>query len=135
MKKLSGFLFILLCAAQISFAATGNIKKWPALQAFHDVISQTYHPGEEGNLAPARARAKELNKKAMDLSKTKVPAGFNTSGISQMVALLQKETQKMVKMVADNENDSELKQQLAVIHDIFHKIAGLCDKNDEKDAE
>jgi hypothetical protein len=72
MKKIFGLLIIMICSAQFSFAGSeGNMDKWPALKAMHGVISQTFHPGEEGNLVPVKTRAKELYSKAQTLLKSK----------------------------------------------------------------
>jgi hypothetical protein len=38
--------------------------KWAELEAYHDVMSQTFHPAEEGKLEPIRKRAGELAEKA-----------------------------------------------------------------------
>ena len=51
-------LFSLNLKAQESF------DKWPALKNFHTVISQTFHPAEEGNRSPVKKRSGELLKKS-----------------------------------------------------------------------
>jgi hypothetical protein len=33
-------------------SAQSTFDKWPAIKEFHDVMSETFHPAEEGNLAP-----------------------------------------------------------------------------------
>jgi len=38
--------------------------QWPALKTFHEVLSQTFHPSEEGNLEPIKSRSEELMNKA-----------------------------------------------------------------------
>jgi hypothetical protein len=133
-KKLSGLLLILLFSAQLSFAG-GNIDQWPALKALHGVISQTFHPSEEGNLVPVKARAKELYTKAQALLKSKVPAAFNSSQVKEAVVALEKEAKKLQEMVTENDSDTEIKEQLSVVHDTFHEIVGLCTKEDGHDHE
>lgn len=134
MKKIFSLLLIILCSAQISFAGS-DIDKWPALKAMHGVISQTFHPSEEGNLVPVRARAKELYTKAQTLAKSKVPAEFNNAQVKTAVATLEKEAKTLRQMVAENGGDDDIKQQLSAVHDAYHEIVGLCSKEEAQAAE
>lgn len=129
MKKILSLMLVLLCSAYLSFAGS-DIDKWPALKAMHGVISQTFHPSEEGNLVPVKARSKELYSKAQALAKSKVPAEFNNQQVKEAVAALEKEAKKLQTMIAGNENDEDIKQQLTVVHDTFHEIVGLCTKEE-----
>jgi hypothetical protein len=40
-------------------SAQSTFDKWPAIKEFHDVMSETFHPAEEGNLAPIKLRSKK----------------------------------------------------------------------------
>ncbi len=42
----------------------GKFDDWPALKDFHKVMSQTFHPSEEGNLQPIKERSGEMTQKA-----------------------------------------------------------------------
>lgn len=45
-------------------ASTENSDKWNEMSAFHDVMSATFHPMQEGDLNPIRSRAGEMAAKA-----------------------------------------------------------------------
>ena len=62
MKKL-----VLIVISIISFQfvqAQSIMDKWPELKTFHSIMSQTFHPSEEGNLQPIKERSKEMMEKA-----------------------------------------------------------------------
>ncbi len=122
------FMFVVsTCFAQ-SKAGAGS---WKELKEFHEVMAATYHPRQENDLKPIKARATELKEKAMALSNSKVPAEFNNDKIKASVAKLQEECTMMEKMVKNNSTDKEITKYLAQVHDTFHTIVGLCSHDEE----
>lgn len=134
MKKISGLLLVLFCSVQLSFAGSG-MSKWPALKAVHNVISQTYHPSEEGNLVPVKARANELYSKAQILLKSKIPKEFDNDKVREAAGMLEKEARRLQLMIKENVGDPEIKEQLSLVHDTLHDIVGLCGSEDEPEEE
>lgn len=45
-------------------SAQSIFDKWVELKAFHGVMSQTFHPSEEGNLELIKTRSEEMAEKA-----------------------------------------------------------------------
>lgn len=117
----------ILAASQVSCQSTFD--KWPALKNFHGVMSQTFHPMEEGNLEPIKTRSGEMVMKAKELAKSDIPAEFNTPAIQSAVKRLQKGSKSLDKLVKKG-SDEEIKKSLTALHDVFHEIVGLC--RDEK---
>lgn len=100
---------------------------WPALKDFHGVMSQTFHPAEEGNLAPIKARSLEMYDKAMALSKSTAPAALNTKPIKMAVKELVKGSKSLHKLIkSPTATDAAITNSLTALHDVFHKIVGLC---------
>lgn len=100
---------------------------WPALKDFHGVMSQTFHPAEEGNLAPIKARSLEMYDKAMALSKSTTPAALNTKPIKMAVKELVKGSKSLHKLIkSPTATDAAITNSLTALHDVFHKIVGLC---------
>lgn len=100
---------------------------WPALKDFHGVMSQTFHPAEEGNLAPIKARSLEMYDKAMALSKSTAPAALNTKPIKMAVKELVKSSKSLHKLIkSPTATDAAITNSLTALHDVFHKIVGLC---------
>lgn len=99
---------------------------WQALKDFHMVMGQTFHPAEEGNMAPIRARSQELQDKAIALKNSKIPASFDTPEIRKAIDDLVKGATEINKLNTKKTKDVILKEKLIKLHDTFHIIQGLC---------
>jgi hypothetical protein len=51
------FAVLLFSMAINAVSAQSTFDKWPAIKEFHTVMSQTFHPAEEGNLQQIKARS------------------------------------------------------------------------------
>lgn len=109
----------------------GKFDDWPALKDFHTIMSQTFHPSEEGNLKPIKERSGEMVEKAKLLTKSTIPSEFNSKKILVAITKLNKDSKKLDTMVKDKKSDKELSEALNNLHDVFHEIIGLC-SNEEK---
>ena len=109
----------------------GKMGEWPALGEFHEVMAKTFHPSEEGNLKPIRERSSELHAKAVKLAESKIPASFNSKEIIEATKELSLKTKQLEELVKKNGSDEEVTKLLASTHDAFHKIVGLCSKDDD----
>lgn len=105
--------------------AQSTFDKWPALKNFHGVMSETFHPMEDGNLEPIKTRSGEMAMKAKELAKSAIPAEFNTPAIQSAVKRLQKGSKSLSKLTKKG-SDEEIKTSLTALHDVFHEIVGLC---------
>lgn len=104
--------------------------KWPAIKTFHGVMSQTFHPAEEGNLAPIKARSLEMVEKAEALLKSDIPAEFKTASIMASAERIQIKSKALHKMILSGSSDADITAKLSELHDTFHEIVGLC-KNEK----
>ena len=100
--------------------------KWPALKELHGVVSQTFHPSEEGNLQPIKARSEELYNKAAALLKSDIPADYRTNAILASAEKLQIKSKALHKLVVAKAADADITKSLKEVHDVYHDIAGLC---------
>ncbi len=118
--------------ALVAFLFTANISiaqsmdKWPALKELHTVMSATFHPSEQGDLAPIKARSGELADRSAALLKSDIPADFRTNAILNSAEKLQLKTKALHKLVTSKASDAEITKALAQAHNIFHEIVGLC---------
>ena len=80
MKHFLGLLFFSLFAlsAQTLFAQH-TAGAWKEMSDFHEVMSTTFHPAEEGNLQPLRMKAEELYTRAKSWKASAVPAGYDAA--------------------------------------------------------
>lgn len=104
----------------------GPFDNWQELKNFHQIMSQTFHPSEEGNLKPIKERIGEMVQKADLLAKSAIPTEFNSKEVRQATKDLATDTKKLDKMIKSNASDAKIKTALEKLHDIFHKIIGLC---------
>lgn len=126
MKHLKAFLVLALIVAANSVSAQSTFDKWPAIKEFHEVMSQTFHPAEEGNLAPIKARSEEMMNKAAMLLKSDIPTEFRTDAILASAERLQLKSKALHKLVKSNGTDAAILKSITDLHDTFHEIVGLC---------
>ena len=126
MKHLKAFLVLALVVVASSVSAQSTFDKWPALKEFHEVMSQTFHPAEEGNLVPIKARSQEMMNKAAMLLKSDIPTEFRTDAILASAEQLQLKSKSLHKLVMTNGADASILKSITDLHDTFHEIVGLC---------
>ena len=81
MKKL---LPLILIFTTVAFAKPGHAQqkaKWQELDAFHEVMSKTFHPAEEGKLEPIRSRSAEMVDKAVAWKNSTAPEGYDKTAV------------------------------------------------------
>lgn len=126
MKHLKAFLVLALIVVANTVSAQSTFDKWPAIKEFHEVMSQTFHPAEEGNLAPIKARSEEMMNKAAMLLKSDIPTEFRTDAILASAERLQIKSKALHKLVKSNGTDAAIVKSITDLHDTFHEIVGLC---------
>ncbi|MBC7749084.1 MAG: hypothetical protein H7Z76_11020 [Methylotenera sp.] len=126
MKHLKTFLVLALIVVANSVLAQSTFEKWPAIKEFHEVMSQTFHPAEEGNVAPIKARSEEMMNKAAMLLKSDIPTEFRTNAILASAERLQLKSKALHKLVKSNGTDAAIVKSITDLHDTFHEIVGLC---------
>jgi hypothetical protein len=111
----------------VSIQAQSIFEKWPALDTYHGTMAQTFHPAQEGNLQPLKTRSGELRTNSVMLAKAAIPAEFNSPMIKAAVKQLKKDSKTLDKAIKKGAlSDSELTTSMVALHDVFHKIVGLC---------
>jgi hypothetical protein len=123
--KNAALFFAMIFLFSISNAQS-KFDNWPELKSFHAVLSQTFHPSEEGNLKPIMERSGELADKAEVLSKSKIPAELNTKEIAGTVETLRTESKTLQEIVSSKGSDEAITKQLTKVHDTFHVIVEKC---------
>ena len=127
MKKLLPLL--LICTAVVVAKPVHAQKaKWQELDAFHEVMSQTFHPAEEDKLEPIRSRSSEMLEKAIAWKNSAAPEGYDKNAVKENLVKLVKGAKELNKMVKKNASDNELKGELSELHDVFHEIVEKCVK-------
>lgn len=125
------FVFFILCSPHT--ISKPNDGKWAELEAFHKVMSQTFHPAEEGNYQPIKERISEMVEAASKLNTSTVPAEFNKPEIIETAKKLETDSKALEEKIKAGATDKEIFTDLSALHDTFHKIVGLCNTNDHND--
>jgi predicted HAD superfamily Cof-like phosphohydrolase len=130
MKK----MLVMMAGIMFTVASFAQSKPsdWAQLKDFHTVMSQTFHPAEEGKLEPIKSRSGEMLEKAVAWQKSTPPEEFNKPEIKKELKSLVKGSKELDKMVKKSATDTELTKKLTDLHDVFHNIVGLC-KDEHKD--
>lgn len=126
MKYFKTFVVLALIIVANAVSAQSTFDKWPAIKDFHGIISETFHPAEEGNLAPIKARSEEMMNKAALLLKSDIPTEFKTNAILASAERLQLKSKALHKLVTSNGADVAIVKSITDLHDTFHEIVGLC---------
>jgi len=124
MKKL---IFTLLLALPVLLATAQTKVVWPEKDAFHDIMSQTFHPAEEGKFDPIKQRIGEMVTKAKAWQKSNAPAELKKPEIKEGLDKLVKGSKSLEKSIKKGATDAEIKTQLTALHDVYHGVVGLCE--------
>jgi hypothetical protein len=127
MKKISllFFAFMMTC---ISFAQT-KTAVWPEMGTFHELMSSTFHPAEEGNFAPLKEKAADLYRASKLWYSVDVPAEYNFKITKKTLEqLMIKCNDIWAEVASKTSSDVKLKTMITEAHDIFHKLSGECKK-------
>lgn len=119
-------LALLFAAANAVFAQHSG--SWKEMDAFHEVMSETFHPSEEGNLQPIKTRIDEMVNKAKAWKKSKVPANFDSKMSKGKLNELVKGAENLRNTIRNNGSDADITKQLSELHDVFHYIMEKCRK-------
>jgi hypothetical protein len=116
MKKI-----ICLLIALSSFLISINAQ-WKEMDDFHTVMSETFHPSEEGKLGPIKSRSQEMVDKAVAWKKSTIPDGYDKKAVKASLKTLVKGSKELNKLVKDNASDKVLTEKLSALHDVFHEV-------------
>lgn len=128
MKKIVLFLLasFLFCGA--GFAQSQKTAVWPEMKAFHELMSASFHPTEEGNFAPLREKANQLYRASKVWYASEIPSTYKTEETRANIEKLMIQCHDIMYQVDQKANDDKIKPMIVAAHDIFHKIVGECKK-------
>lgn len=115
-------IFAAPLSAQEHHARSG----WKELDAYHDVMSATWHPAKNNDLKPIRAQADSLSASARRWSESKVPTACDTKPIKDAIADVVTGSAKVAQLVAADATDADLRAALSAVHDRFEVVEKGC---------
>jgi hypothetical protein len=103
---------------------------WKELNAFHRVMGATWHPASQKNdLAPLRARAKDLLSSAEAWAASTppaMPASCRSEPVRSAVTRVVTETRALLGLMESGADDAGIKAALKTVHDSFEVAEKGC---------
>jgi hypothetical protein len=103
---------------------------WTEMNAFHRVMAATWHPAsQKGDVAPLKARVKELLSTADAWTASKppsMPASCSAEAVRNAATKVAAETKALVALVDSGADDARLKAALKGVHDAFEVAEKGC---------
>ena len=127
MKKILFLLVAAIAFAGLNASQAQEKAKWKEMDAFHEVMSKTFHPAEEGKLEPIRTRSQEMLDKATAWQNSTAPAGYDQNAVKKNLKDLVKGAKEINDLVKENAADGVLKTKLSKLHNVFHEIMEKCE--------
>ena len=129
MKAPKMILLALLCSFGLAVSAQDNTSRKEQEQ-FHGIMSKTFHPTEEGNFKPLKAKSDSLVIIAKQWKAAKIPAGYKPKETAESIAKLLKQCETVNAAVKSNKDDKTLGALMFEAHETFHYIVGECKTHD-----
>ncbi len=132
MKKYFALVIIAIVALAQTATAQAPAKSigWQEMKNFHHFMSGTFHPAEDNDFAPLRAKADSLYLSAVAWQLSPIPADFKEKETKETLEILVRQTKAIAEAVKNKVDDKELFKMINEAHDTFHKIVGECRKDD-----
>jgi len=130
MKKIYPLLLAVTAVLFVKPVTAQEKARWNEMEAFHEVMSKTFHPAEEGKLEPIRTRSQEMADKAKAWKSSSAPEGYNKKAVKKSLNTLVKGANEINSLVKSKAADDILKKKLSALHDVFHEIMEKCEKED-----
>jgi hypothetical protein len=109
--------------------------QWPEKNEFHKVMAQTFHPSEEGNYEPIRSRIGEMYDKAMAWAESTPPKEYDKPEVKSTIKEMTGQIVALRAMIDKKASNDELKPKMEALHETFHKIVGMCSKDDHAEGQ
>ncbi len=113
--------------------ATSESRTWEAMDAYHLIMAESYHPlKDSANLAPARANAELLAAEADKWAASTFPDRVDYEGMRAQIESLKVNSRGFADKVKSGTPDSELAAALTALHDEYHHIMEAWEGGHEK---
>jgi hypothetical protein len=123
------YMILLLLAAVAcgkkseSASSEAGDDEWPAMDSFHMIMAEAYHPYKDSaNVEPVRRMAEEMAKAAEDWQKQPLPEKVNTDEVKAQLGQLATGARTLSDRIKAGATDEEIGAALTTLHESFHAI-------------
>jgi hypothetical protein len=105
-----------------------KLEEWAEMEIFHNVMAETFHPMEDGEMKPILTRAQEMADKAKAWQQSTPPARYAPvkDSVNFYLAKLAAESQALADIVAKKAKEEDIKKSLTALHDRYHTVSDFC---------
>ncbi|MCP3930107.1 MAG: hypothetical protein GY705_13515 [Bacteroidetes bacterium] len=100
---------------------------WTEMDAFHEFMSGTFHPAEEGNFGPLMLQAADMAEAAKKWTAGPIPEAYKDKDLKELLDKLATDTDDLAQLVTTKADTAQLKEAIFAAHDLFHEIVGKCE--------
>jgi hypothetical protein len=123
------------CLLAVAFVLNASLHaqekfSWKEMGDFHTVMSETFHPSEEGKLAPIKSRIQEMVDKAVAWQKSTVPEGYDKNAVKKSLKKLVDGAKELNKLIKAKAADDVITKKLSSLHDLFHQVMEKGEKEE-----
>lgn len=126
MKLIKSFLALAILFAINTVSAQSITDKWKQMHDYHELLSKTFHPAEEGNFNAIKNSSEDLVVLAEALDVKTMPQDLRNPKIDETIAVLKKQTKVVNDLVQRKAPDAEIMRAFENLHDVFHRIVEIC---------
>jgi hypothetical protein len=126
MKALRLAILLLVTTFTFQMNAQSASTKWSQLHEYHELLSKTFHPAENGNLNAIKNAHDYLVQRSEALDITTMPSELKSETLVAQVGILKKMTKKLSELITNKAPDVEIMRTFQNVHDVFHKIEKEC---------
>lgn len=127
MKALRLAIVLLVTTFAFQMNAQSASTKWSQLHEYHELLSKTFHPAENGNFTAIKNSHDVLVQRSEALDVTTMPAELKSETLVAQVNVLKKLTKKLSELITNKAPDVEIMRTFQNVHDVFHKIEKECE--------
>ena len=108
--------------AEEHVTATSTDEDWPAMDEFHMIMAETFHPFKDSaNLEPIKTKASELAASAEKWLNAPLPEKVNNDEVKTKLQQLKTDAATLSETVK-SADDKTIGESLTKVHDLFHEI-------------
>ncbi|WP_297509411.1 hypothetical protein [Flavobacterium sp.] len=126
MKALRLAILLLVTTFAFQMNAQSASTKWSQLHEYHELLSKTFHPAENGNLNAIKNAHDYLVQRSEALDINTMPSELKSETLVAQVGILKKMTKKLSELITNKAPDVEIMRTFQNVHDVFHKIEKEC---------
>lgn len=131
-----------MASTLLIFACSGEKKggeeetTWAGMDSYHMLMADVYHPlKDSANLAPAKNGAEALAAEAEKWASGVLPEKVDNDEMKARLESLKKSSRAFADKVKTNASDEELAAALTALHEEFHHIMEIWERDGEHGKE